>query len=149
MRKKRRMHILPVGVVLKLRQNTGGGTHKQERVYDRKRDKQYIRAQVKNFSNTCLPFREHRTVPVPSQRERSLNVLHNFKEKIMQTNINARIEYKTDFWQLTLPCGDKITVSGIDAKVPQVCPKCKKLFAHMSVTRVQKPVAVEPQRVRC
>ena len=63
--------------------------------------------------------------------------------------MNAKIEYTGAFWQLTLPCGDKITVSGIDATVPQVCPKCKKVFAQIQVTRVPMPEITESKRVRC
>ncbi|OGZ08676.1 MAG: hypothetical protein A3D65_01190 [Candidatus Lloydbacteria bacterium RIFCSPHIGHO2_02_FULL_50_13] len=63
--------------------------------------------------------------------------------------MNAKIEFTGYFWQLTLPCGDKVTVSDIDAKVPQVCPKCKTVFAHFTVTRVPMPKVAEPQRVRC
>lgn len=61
----------------------------------------------------------------------------------------AKIEHVGYFWQLTLPCGDKVTVSGIDATVPQVCPKCKKIFGRIAVTRMPMPSIVEPQRVRC
>lgn len=63
--------------------------------------------------------------------------------------MNAKIEYAGAFWQLTLPCGDKITVSGIDATAPGICPKCKSVFARLTVTRVPMPAAAEPQRVRC
>ncbi len=62
---------------------------------------------------------------------------------------NAKIEYVGYFWQLTLPCGDKITVSGIDAQVPNVCPNCGKVFAQIKVTRVPMQEVAPPQRVRC
>ena len=64
--------------------------------------------------------------------------------------MSAKIEFTGAFWQLSLPCGDKVTVSGIDAKVPQICPKCKSVFAHLTITRVPaSEVGVPPQRVRC
>lgn len=63
--------------------------------------------------------------------------------------MNARIEYAGYGWQLTLPCGDKLAISGIDAKIPQICPKCKKIFGHVVVIRVPKEVAPEPRQIRC
>jgi len=63
--------------------------------------------------------------------------------------MNAKIEFTGYFWRLTLPCGDKITVSDINATVPGICPKCKKLFVRLTVTRVPMPEVAEPQRVRC
>ena len=61
--------------------------------------------------------------------------------------MQAKIEFVSGFWQLTLPCGHSIEVSGLYAEVPQVCPVCKKTFVHLSARRVA--IQSEPARVRC
>ena len=49
----------------------------------------------------------------------------------------ATVELKGCYWEMKLPCGDEIRVSGPYQQVPQVCPVCKKAFIHVSVVQKQ------------
>ncbi len=49
----------------------------------------------------------------------------------------ATVELKGFYWEMKLPCGDVIGVSGPHQQAPQICPVCKKTFPHVSVVQKQ------------
>lgn len=47
MKHEQQKHRLPAGVVRKLRENQGGGTHRSEKQYDRNREKRAFEKRVR------------------------------------------------------------------------------------------------------